>query len=425
MKRFQWKKSPYICGGLTAFIVIVASLIFYFVVSNLSGVGQVFSKIAEVLLPFIVGLALAYLLAPVFDLVKKPLYKWFAGKGAKPRKHAMLFAKIIATIAALLVLVVVVGGLLSMVIPQAVISVTNFIKSFPEKSDAMLVWVSALEERLGGNDVVSTWLDNSFDWIIKALSDWVQKDLLPNIGSIAKDLSSGLLGAVGVVMDVVVGIIICVYTLNSKELFVAQAKKVTYALFKVPTANYIVHTTRFVDKTFGRYINGMLLDSLMVGIICFIACTILRIPYALLISAIVGAFNVVPIFGPITAGVIGTFFVMLENPIKALFFIALVLVIQQVDGNIIAPKILGDKTGLTSFWVVFAIVVGGGFFGLTGMILGVPAFAVIYSILRGRIEKRLNRKHFPDDTSAYGELWEIDEDTGELQYDVPAEAEEK
>ncbi len=424
MKKFRWKNSPYICGGLTAFVVLAAALIFYRVISDFDGVGKVLSQVMSVMLPFVVGLALAYLLAPVFDLVQKPCYKWFAGKGEKPRKHARFFSKLLGTVAALLVLIIVVGGLLSMVIPQAIVSISNFIQSLPQKSDALLVWVEGLEHQLGGNDMVSTWLENGFDWIASALTDWVQKDLLPNIGSIAKEFSTGVFGAFSVAANVLVGIIICVYTLNSKELFAAQAKKVTYALFKVPTANAIVHTTRYVDKTFGRYINGMLLDSLVVGIVCFITCSILRIPYALLISAIVGLFNVVPIFGPITAGVIGTFFVLLEDPLKALFFITIVVVLQQVDGNIIAPKILGEKTGITSFWVVFAIVVGGGFFGLPGMILGVPTFAVIYTLLRQRIERRLNRKHFPDDTAAYSTLYEIDEETGELRYEAPADTNE-
>ena len=424
MKKFRWKNSPYVCGGLTAFAVLAAALIFYRIISDFSAVGRFFSTVADVLLPFIVGLALAYLLAPVFDLVQKPCYKWFAGKQEKPRKRARFFSKLLATIACLLVLVVVIGGLLSMVIPQAITSVSNFIQSFPQKTDAFLLWLEAIETRFGLTDMLSTWFESSFDWIVDAITDWAQKELLPNIGSIAKEFSSGVFGAFSVATNVLVGIIICVYTLNSKETFAAQAKKITYALFKVPTANAIVHTTRYVDKTFGRYINGMLLDSLVVGVVCFIACSILRIPYALLISAIVGLFNVVPIFGPITAGVIGTFFVLLEDPLKALFFIAIVIVLQQVDGNIIAPKILGEKTGLTSFWVVFAIVVGGGFFGLPGMILGVPTFAVIYTLIRHRIEKRLHRKHFPDDTAAYGTLYEIDAETGELRYEVPAETEE-
>ncbi len=428
MKKFQWKQNPYICGGLTLLCVVALSIVFYRIISDLSGVGRVLSTAADVLLPFIVGLALAYLLSPVYNFVYKPTFRWFAGKKEKPRRFAKLGARILASVAALLVLAAVVGGLLSMVLPQAINSVADLIQTMPERTQNVLLWVESLGSRFIGGEMLSEWIVNGINWVTTSLTDWVQKDLLPNIGNIAKEFSTGLIGAFSTAANVLVGIIICVYTLNSKELFAAQAKKVLYATFKIPRANYIIQTTRYVDHTFGRYINGMLLDALMVGMVCFIACSILRIPNALLLSAIVGLFNVVPIFGPITAGVIGTFFVLLEDPIKALIFLAIVIVLQQVDGNIIAPKILGEQTGLSSFWVIFAIVVGGGFFGLIGMILGVPTFAVIYVIIRGLIEKTLNKKHLPDDTQAYHQLWEMDEETGEPRYNVsvtaaqPAEA---
>ena len=422
MKRFQWTKSPYICGGLTLLSVIALSMVFYRIISDFSAVGRVFSTAADVLLPFIVGLALAYLLSPVYNIVYKHSFRWFRGKKETPRRGAVIGARVLASAASVLVLVAVVGGLISMVIPQAITSVANLIQTLPERSQAILLWVNNLESRVIGGEVLSDSITNGINWVTGALTDWVQKDLLPNIGNIAKEFSTGLIGAFSTATNVLVGIIICVYTLNSKELFAAQAKKVLYAVFKIPRANYIIQTTRYADKTFGRYINGMLLDALMVGVVCFITCSILRIPYALLISAIVGLFNVVPIFGPITAAVIGTFFVLLEDPIKAFVFLALVIVLQQVDGNIIAPKILGDKTGLSSFWVIFAIVVGGGFFGLIGMILGVPTFAVIYTLIRRLLEKKLQKKHFPADTEAYHGLWAFDEETGEPMYDAPLTA---
>ena len=245
---------------------------------------------------------------------------------------------------------------------------------------------------------------------------WAQSDLLPNLGNIAKNVSTGLIGVIGTMTDLFVGVVICVYTLNSKERFVAQTKKLLYSLFKIPTANYIVYMTRYIDRTFGKFINGILIDSVLLGVLCFIGMSILRMPYALLISAIVGLFNVVPIFGPIVSGVVGTFFVLLENPVKALIFLVFILVLGQLDGNVIAPKILGDQTGLSGFWVIFAIVVGGGLFGLWGMILGVPTFAVVYSLTAQAVSSRLRKKSIPDDTDAFDKLVDIDEDTGELHY---------
>jgi len=426
LKKFQWTKNPYICGGLTLLAVTALAMVFYRIISDLSGVGRFFSTAADVLMPFIVGLALAYLLAPVYNFVRRHALRWFTGKKSEPTKAAKIGARVLASAAALVVLIAVIGGLMSMVIPQAISSVANLIQTLPERSQTVVLWVKGIEERFAvGDNMLSGWLSNGINWITVALTDWVQKDLLPNIPDIAKDFSTGLIGAFGIATNVLVGVIICVYTLNSKELFAAQAKKVLYALFKIPRANYIIQTTRYVDHTFGRYINGMLIDALMVGMVCFIACSILRIPYALLISAIVGLFNIVPIFGPITAAVIGTFFVLLEDPLKAFIFLVLVIVLQQVDGNIIAPKILGEQTGLSSFWVIFAIVVGGGFFGVIGMILGVPAFAVIYMLIRTLLEKKLRKKHVPVSTQVYHGLWELREETGEPVYEAPAPSTEE
>ena len=412
----EWKNSVYMRAGVTAFAVVTALMVVYRLISDLAGVGRVLSSLADMLLPFIVGLALAYLLSPLYDAVERRAYVWYSGKKAQPRRWARAGAKVTATVAALLLLAAVVVGLLSMVIPQAYQSIANLIATLPEKSNAVLAWINATAARFGSEDTLAGWLSDGVSYVTTTVINWVQQDLLPNLGNFAKGISIGVIGVIGTVTDVFIGLIICVYTLNSKALFAAQAKKTVYALFKTPTANYLLRMTRFADDTFGRFINGILLDSLLLGILCFIGMSILRMPYALLISAIVALFNIVPIFGPITAAVIGTFFVLLENPLKALIFAVFALVIQQLDGNVIAPKILGDQTGLSGFWVIFAIVIGGGLFGVTGMILGVPTFAVVYVILKQTIENRLQQKKLPDDTAVFYELCEIDEETGEPQY---------
>ncbi len=417
----KWKKNPYFLTGLTAFLVVAALMVFYRVISDLSGFGKVFSTIADVLLPFIVGLALAYLLSPFYDLIRKWTYPLFAGKKAKPRRFAAGGAKTVATIASILLLLVIVGGLLSMVIPQAYQSISNLIITLPEKSNAVLTWINETADKFGKGDTLAAWISEGITWVTSTVMSWVQNDLLPNLGSIAKDVSTGLFSVIGTVTNVFIGVIICIYTLNSKELFAAQAKKLTYSLFKIPTANYLVSMTRYVDHTFGKFINGTLIDSAVLGVLCFIGMSLFRMPYALLVSVIVGLFNVVPIFGPITAAVIGTFFVLLEDPVKALIFVVFILVMQQLDGNVIAPKIIGDQTGLSSFWVIFAIVVGGGLFGLIGMILGVPTFAVVYTVISQQVKNRLRKKSIPDDTEAFNDLWEIDEDSGEPKYGKPSE----
>ena len=412
----SWKNKPYVSVGVTAFIVVAALMVFYRIITDLTGVGAFFSKLASVLLPFIVGLALAYLFAPFYDLIQKNSHKLYVGKKEQPSRLAKTASKITATIATVLLLVLIVGGLLSMVIPQAYQSVANLIMTFPDKSNAVLDWVNKVAEQFGQGEQIGEWISQGVSWASSTLISWAQSDLLPNIGDIAKEVSTGLVSVIGTLTNVFIGVIICIYTLNSKDLFASQAKKVTYSLFKVPTANYIVNMTRYIDQTFGKFINGMLIDSAVLGVLCFIGMSLMGMPYALLVSVIVGVFNVVPIFGPIVAAVIGTFFVLLENPVKALIFLVFVLVMQQIDGNVIAPKILGDQTGLSGFWVIFAIVVGGGLFGLMGMLLGVPTFAVIYALTEQFVGHRLQDKRIPDDTESFNGLLEIDEDTGEMRY---------
>ncbi len=417
----KWKTNPYICGALALFAVAAASMVFYRIISDFSGVGAIVKTVAGVLLPFIVGLALAYVLSPIYDWVRCLCERWFSGKSKTPKRWVTGAAKTVASVAAVLFLLAVVGGLLGLVIPQGYISIRNLIESMPEKTAAVLNWIDGISEKLGAGDSIATWLSQGISWLTTTMTSWAESDLLPNIGEFAKKFSSGLMDAVGTVASIVIGVILCVYTLNSKELFAAQAKKLTYALFKTRTANEVLHVTRFVDETFGSYINGVMLDALVLGVLCFIVTSILQIPYALLISTLVGLFNIVPIFGPFVAIVFGSFFVLLEDPLKALIFIIVAMVLNQVDANIIAPKILGDKTGISGFWVIFAIVVGGGFFGFLGMVLGVPAFAVVYTLISRSIERRLRKKHIPEATAVYDGLQRVDEETGEPRYDTPSQ----
>ncbi len=414
----NWKQNKYFLSGLTAFLVVAASIVFYHFAAEIPGISVIFSKIMGVLMPFTVGLTLAYLLLPVYNVVQRPLYKLLGGKKEKPRRFAKALSKIAASVVAMIVLLAVVVGLLSMVIPQAYQSVANLINNMPAKTETALTWLNNVFAKFGSDDMATQWISQGISKATEGIVSWAQKDVLPNLGNIAKKVSTGVVGVFGTVTDVIVGVIICFYTLNSKEIFVAQAKKATYSLFKPATANYVVNITRYVHATFGQFINGIILDAFMVGTLCFIGMSLFRMPYALLISAIVGLFNIVPIFGPIVAGVIGTFFLLLEDPIKAVIFFVFVLVLQQIDGNIVAPKILGDKTGLPSFWVIFAIVVGGGLFGLPGMVLGVPAFAVLYALIDQYLENRLRKKGLSDQTEAFDDLREIDEVSGEPKYGV-------
>lgn len=416
--KFDWKANNYVRLSLALFGALAGFWLFYTLVSDFSDVFGFIAAALDLLMPFVVGFVLAYLIAPIYDFVERPLYRAFAGTGKTPRRFAKTGSKTIATVAAIGLLIAVVVGLLSLVIPEAIQSITELVESVPARAKDILAWVQDISVRYGDNPVMQ-YVSDSVGDMTQSLTAWAHADLLPQLGNLALQFSNGIFGFIGTMSNVFIGLIICIYALNSKELFAAQAKKVVYSFFKTSNANYIVHMTRYIDQTFGRYINGMLLDALLLGTMVFVGMSILGLPYAPLVAVIVGVCNLIPMFGPFFGAAFGCFFVLMKDPLQALFFLLFFLVIQQLDANLIAPRILGGKTGLSSFWVIFAIVLGGGLFGVIGMILGVPTFAVVYTLFRQYVNRRLRKKAVPDNTQAYNGLWDIDELTGEPKYSAP------
>lgn len=235
-----------------------------------------------------------------------------------------------------------------------------------------------------------------------------QNEFLPQIGFYMGQISQGVLVTIRTLVNMAIGVIVCVYFLNSKELFRAQIRKLILAVCSREKSDRIFEFAYYSNRTFGGFINGKLIDSLIIGILCFILMTIFRLPYAVLVSAIVGVTNIIPFFGPFIGAVPSVIIICFESPVQAVYFLILILALQQFDGNILGPKILGGTTGLASFWVLFAILLGGGLFGFVGMILGVPVFAVIYYYAGRYIKTRLKRKHLPTETSEYEDFNKYD-----------------
>ena len=252
--------------------------------------------------------------------------------------------------------------------------------------------------------MLSSLLGNSLDGLINSAQSLLEK-ATPTINQLIGNVTDFVIGsAIGVVNGVknfVLGIIISIYVMFSKEKFAAQTKKILYALFSKQHTDRILRNTRRTHHIFGGFVTGKLLDSLIIGIITFVVLFIVKMPYAVLISVIIGVTNVIPFFGPIIGAIPCAVILLFEDPLKALLFIIIIIIIQQFDGNLLGPKILGDSTGLPAFWVIFAILLGGGLFGFLGMLLGVPTFAVVYSLLKTLIEERLKKKKQPSDTLAY------------------------
>ena len=200
--------------------------------------------------------------------------------------------------------------------------------------------------------------------------------------------------------------------LYSRETFASHCKKIIYCIFSLEASEKILKGVQFTNQVFIGFLSGKILDSLIIGILCYIGCMILRMPYALLVSVIVGVTNVIPFFGPLFGMIPGTIIILMESPLKALIFLVFIILLQQFDGNILGPKILGNKVGINGFWVMFSIIFGAGLFGFAGMLLGVPLFVVIYSFFKNLVNKKLGRSGLPTDSAEYRELDYFDPKTG-------------
>ena len=272
---------------------------------------------------------------------------------------------------------------------------------------------SQLTEWLG---VLGIDLTEAGDYVESLLSSQILPQVKTYLSYIAS-ITTGVISAVKMLFNFVIGLIIAIYLLSGKETFVGQGKKLIYTVLPSKYGNVVVRSMRIANQMFGGFVSGKILDSAIIGVICYVGLIILGIPYSLLVAVIVGVTNVVPFFGPFIGAVPSVILIALAEPVKGLYFIIFVLVLQQVDGNIIGPKILGDSTGLSSFWVIFAILVGGGLFGFMGMLLGVPTFAVFYCLLREAAAYILRKRKLPEETVDYIRADSVDVKTGELRYE--------
>jgi len=389
--------NQYVKTGLTLFIVGVALIAAYYTLTHPKMVLGAFDRINDILFPFYLGGVMAYLMCPVYNSTTRAVYKITKGRFAHPISDLKV-ARAVASLVSVATIVAVVSGLVWMVLPDLWESIMGLIANLPDTVTKVSNWVQL---NLDENPQLAAFLGDKLDSIYDTAISWAQTKLVPNVESILSNVSIGVIGTFGVIIDVFVALIICVYILNSKEIFVAQTKKIILALFKPQRAENIFELGRITNETFGGFINGKIIDSIIIGIICFVVMTLLKLPLTMLISVVIGVTNVIPFFGPFIGAIPSIIILLLIDPIAAIKFAIMVLALQQLDGNIIGPKILGKSTNLASFWVMFAIIVAGGLFGFVGMVLGVPVFAVVYTYIRRGINNRLAEKELPTDTLLY------------------------
>lgn len=408
--RFRWDKK-YLYWGVTAFCVIAASIVFFLILSKISAIKGFFGIILKVIKPVLYGLLFAYLMNPLVKTFERPiLVQWGEKIYGKDSRKSRSFARCIAILLALVLVLLIVIGLLWLVLPRLYESIQTLVTNLPLYFDRMR---STVEEIFKANQDVEDYVLGLFDNISQTLSSFLSGDLVNELKTVLVSITSSVYAVVMEIVYIAIGFIVAVYILTSKERFAAQTKKVLYSIFDVQHATDIIEEAHEVNEIFIGFVSGKILDSLIIGVICYISLNIIQMPYKELVSVIVGVTNVIPFFGPFIGAVPSAFLILLVDPFKCLIFVIYILILQQIDGNIIGPKILGQNTGLSSFWVICAILVGGGLFGFAGMLFGVPVFAVIYRSVKRAVEHSLKKKDVPVKTSDFLKIAYLDPVTGE------------
>lgn len=391
-------------NGMTYFLVIVACVVFYFALLRIDMITSLVSKVVDVLKPVIYGLALAYLLNPIVKFVDSKLVPVLEKKMSSEK--AKKLSRTMGIVAALLFLIALIVALCNMLIPELYQSIRDLVLTLPGQINEM---VSHVENIQNQDSTIGVIVKNAVEEGTNVFQNWFRNDFMTQINTIMSNVTVGIVGLVGEFVNFVLGLIVSVYVLYGKERFTSQAKKMTYAFLSNDHANMLLHLTKKSNEIFGGFIIGKIIDSAIIGVLCFIGLSILRMPYTLLVSVVVGVTNVIPFFGPYIGAIPSAILITLADPKMGLYFLIFILILQQVDGNIIGPHILGDSTGLTPFWVLFSILVGGGLFGFVGMIMGVPTLAVIFYIIGMIAERRLEKKNLPVPSEYYSEKSYVDD----------------
>lgn len=376
--KINWNKKYFIVS-LYLFIVICLSIIFYFLVSNIGNLFSSINKIIKILNPIILGLCFAYLFNPILDTIEKFLKKHI--KYFK-NKHQIRIISMIITYIFIITLIIL---FLYIIMPQLLSTLKYILDNFPIYIDNFKINIKNLAYK---NDVLSLILDELLKYTEQIFNHTYTflGDTLPKVYDIAKNITV-------TVMNIIIGMVVSVYILANKEMYFFQTRKFLRAIFSKDTVKTILNMVKSTHTVFSGFISGKIVNSIIVGVICFIGMTIFKFPFASLISVLVGVTNVIPYFGPFIGAIPSILLIMVIDPLKGLFFSIFILILQQFDGNYLGPKILGETTGLSPFWVIFSIILFGGLFGVLGMFIGVPIFAIIYSIIKYLVNGLLEEKN--------------------------------
>lgn len=386
--KINWN-SKYNTISAYALIVICCSIIFYFIASQIGSFSEKIGIVIGIMYPFIIGFVIAYLLNFILKFYEVKILgktQWFS-KLKKGQKRGIGLILTYLTFAGICYL------FMHFIVPQLIDSIMGFVNDIPQYVDNVTKLFNDFMSETNISPEYAALIEEQMDRYIQIVMDFA-KEILPVVGSTLKIIASSI-------WNIVLGIVISVYLLIDKENFFAINRKIICALFSTKVSERIFELSHRTNETFGRFLIGKIIDSAIIGVLSFVVFSIFKMPYALLISVIVGVTNIIPFFGPFIGAIPAFIIILFVSPSKALLFLLLVFIIQQLDGNVIGPKILGDSIGISAFWILFSILVAGKFLGLVGMIIGVPLFAIIYSIIKEEIEYKLKMKQLPTDTKDY------------------------
>ena len=376
------KKKRYVYLMLACFGAIGLSLILFFLLYRIQGVGDTIKNLSDILAPFVYGGVVAYLLRPLCNKYEKLI------QSLLPEKFRGM-ADGIAVAMSLLTGILIVYALIIMIAPQLYHSIRSLWNSLPEKVSSFLEWAEGI---YGEDEEMLQYLDQAYSAVYTELDKWAENTLIPYMTNIVSGVGSSVLKVLLFVYNLLIGLIVSCYLLSSRKKFARQGVLIIRSTLSPKWADITLEEIAFIDRMFGGFIDVTIVDSAIIGVWCYAGCLIFKFPNPLLIAAIVGITNVIPFFGPFIGGIPATLLIMIEDPIKGLWFALFVLALQQLDGNVIGPAILGDRTGLSSFWVLFAIILFGDLWGIVGMVVAVPLFAVFYDTVKKLVRRGLFKK---------------------------------
>lgn len=410
-KKNKWSYvRKYFGWGVTIVAVSALVLLLFFCFYKFSALADGIHNLVHILMPIIYGMVIAYLLSPIYNWLTQKLTD-FCNNMKWHGKKQSFFIKSLSMLLTFSLMILIIVGLIALLVPSLIESITNIINTFPSTLNTMTL---SIQRIFSMNAQLEGAAMSLYVKAVNYVESWLQNDVVPQIQQMFSYFTDIMYNTIIFIKNLFIGIIVAVYILANKKKFASQSKKLMYAVFGIRNGNFIMDNVRYANNAFGGFLGGKIVDSAIIGVISWIALSIMHMPYALIQAVVIGVTNIIPFFGPFIGAVPCAVLTFMVSPIKTVYLLIFILILQQFDGNILGPKILGETTGVSSFWVLFSIILFGGLFGFVGMIIGVPLFAVLSHIISDLVEAALEKKNLPKRSEDYVALDYIDAETQEL-----------